>query len=291
MRLFVILFLFISYFSIAQQPAPSGGYTAPITSLYSDTTPNLDFLPKKRKDFKIKEKKLPKTLFYGVRTKRGYTVTGKGKGRVVELFYYVPIWKEPDPYVPVVYWYNMKKRKVLSTPILEKDKKYARLLHGPYLRKTTYSIQEDGIFYMGSKHGRWEKYDKMDVLVEKIKYFRGWTRESIITYYDQDRKKIQEITPIQNGIKTGRYYRYFESGLIAEDGQYAENEKVGTWVEYYDDRKKRKKVTLYPKDPYDTETKPIVQKEWDENGRLIFDKASQDQFDKKKTATKRSLKQ
>ena len=275
MRLFAIFCLFISHFCFAQ-PAPSGGFTAPITSLYADTTPNLDFLPKKKRDFKIKEKKIPKSLFYGIKTKRGFTITGKGKAKVTELFYFVPVWKEPDPYIPIVYWYNMKKRKVLNTPILEKDKKYARLLHGPYLKKTTYSILEDGIFYMGSKHGRWEKYDKGDVLVEKIKYFRGWTRESIITYFDQDRKKIQEIMPIQNGTKTGKYYKYYESGLIAEDGQFAENEKIGTWVEYFDDRKKRKRQTQYPNDPYDKKTEVKVVKEWDETGRITFDKTPKD---------------
>ena len=181
-----------------------------------------------------------------------------------------------------MYWYHIKKKKVLSTPILEKDKKFARLLHGPYLRKTAYNIIEDGIFYVGSKHGRWEKYDKNFILIEKIKYFRGWTRESMISYYDQDRKKIQEITPIQNGIKTGKFYRFYESGLLAEEGNYTEDQKTGTWVEFYEDRKKRKRVTQYPKDPYDTETKPVVVKEWDANGRLTFDKASQDQFEKKK---------
>ncbi len=290
MRFLFVSFLLLSLFAFAQQPPANGGFTAPITSLYQDTTPNLDFLPKKRRDFKIKEKKLPKKVFYGVKTKRGFVVTGKGKARIVELFYFLPVWKEPDPYVPVAYWFNMKKRKVMNTPILEKDKRYARLLHGPYLKKTTYSIVEDGIFYMGSKHGRWEKYDKTDVLVDKTKYFRGWTRESIITYYDQDRKKIQEIMPVQNGIRTGKYLRYYESGLIAEEGEYAENAQIGLWAEYYEDRKKRKKLTQYPKDPYDTETEPIVVKEWDVNGRLVFDKASQDQFDKKKKDTKSPLK-
>jgi len=289
MRFFLLQFLLLSLFVTAQQ-TPSGSFTAPITSLYADTTPNLDFLPKKKRDFKIKEKKIPKTVFYGIKTKRGYTITGKGKGKVIELFYYVPIWKELDQYVPIVYWFNMKKRKVMSTPILEKEQKYARLLHGPYLKKTAYSIIEDGIFYMGSKHGRWEKYDKSDVLIEKIKYFRGWTRESLISYYDQDRKKIQEIIPIQSGIKSGKYYRYFESGQIAEEGNYAENVKIGSWVEFYDDRKKRKRMTQYSKDPYDTTTQPIIMKEWDANGKMTFDKMSKDQFDRQKEKEKGKMK-
>lgn len=284
MRLIRVLVLLFAGAVFAQEQKPS--FTAPITSLYTDTTPNLDFLPKKKKDFKIKEKKLPKTLFYGVKTKRGYAITGKGKGRVTELFYYIPVWKEPDPYVPTVYWYNLKKRKVMSTPILDKDKKYARLLHGPYVRKSTYELLEEGIFYVGSKHGRWERYDKNFTLIDKTKYFRGWTRESLISYYDQDRKKIQEIIPVQYGIRAGKYFRFYESGLLQEEGNYAENHRIGLWIEYYEDRKKRKRVTEYPKDPYDTDTKPVVLKEWDANGRITFDKASQDQFDKKKQSTK-----
>jgi antitoxin component YwqK of YwqJK toxin-antitoxin module len=278
------LLCFIS-FGLSAQQQNGGQFTAPITSLYSDTAPNLDYLPKKKRDFKIKEKKIPRTVFYGVKTKRGYAITGKGKDRVVEVFYYLPAYKEPDPYVPQVYWFNMKKRKVMNTPILEKDKKYAKLLHGPYLRKTKYQIFEDGIFYLGTKHGRWERYDKNEILIEKVKYFHGWTRESMISYYDQDHKKMQEITPIEHGVKTGKYYRFYESGILAEEGSYAENQKVGTWIEYYEDRKKRKKITQFPKDPFDTETQPVVLKEWDANGRLIFDKASEEQIEKRKKQT------
>ncbi|HAR19457.1 MAG TPA: hypothetical protein DCR46_02280 [Cytophagales bacterium] len=285
MRLLVLIFIFSAFASTAQQL--NNNFTAPITSLYSDTTPNLDLLPKKKRDFKMKEKKIPKTVFYGIKTKRGYTITGKGKGKVIELFYYIPKWKDPDQYVPVVYWFNLKKKKVMNTPILEKDQKYARLLHGPYLKKTSYSIVEDGIFYVGSKHGRWEKYDANDVLVEKIKYFRGWTRESLISYYDQDRKKIQEIVPIINGSKTGKYYRYFESGHIAEEGTYAEGNKIGQWFEYYDDRKKRKKIIQYPKDAYDTTTQPVLLKEWDTTGKLIYDKASKEQLGKQNEKSKK----
>ena len=287
MRLGLFLFLILPVLIFAQQPPSGTGYTAPITSLYTDTTPNLDFIPKKKRDFKIKEKKIPKNIFYGVRTKKGFAFTGKGKTRITELFYFLPTYKEPDIYVPTVYWYHIKKKKVMSTAILEKDKKFARLLHGPYLKKTAYTILEEGIFYVGSKHGRWEKYDKNYILIDKTKFFRGWTRESLITYYDQDRKKIQEITPIQFGVKTGKYYRFYESGLLAEEGNLAEGNKIGSWVEFYEDRKKRKKMTEYPKDPFDTETKPVVLKEWDVNGRLVFDKASQDQFDKKKTKIKK----
>lgn len=282
-RIFLPFLILCSFFAIAQEPASTtGGYKAPITSLYNDTTPNLDFIPKKKKDFKIKEKKLPKTLFYGVKTKRGYSITGKGKAKMIEVFYYIPKYKEPDPYVPLIYWFHMKKRKVMAGAIPDKDKKFARLLHGPYLKKSSYQIFEDGIFYQGTKHGRWEKYDKSEVLIEKTKYFRGWTKESMLTYYDQDHKKLQEIVPIEYGQKTGKYFRFYESGLLAEDGTYAEDRKVGTWTEYYDEKKKKKKVTQYPKDPYDTETQPEVLKEWDANGKATFDKASKEQFEKQK---------
>ena len=66
-----------------------------------------------------------------------------------------------------------------------------------------------------------------------------------------------------------------------------ENQKTGVWVEFYDDRKKRKKMIQYPKDPYDTQTEPILLKEWDANGKMIFDKASKDSFEKSKTNSKR----
>lgn len=282
MRLLTLLLFFCFVQAIAQESPSNGAYTAPITTLYADTVPSLDYLPKKKKDFKIKEKKIPKRVFYGIKTKRGYAITGKGKAKMIEVFYFLPKPKEPDPFVPTVYWFHTKKRKVMNTPILEKDEKFARLLHGPYLKKNSYQIFEDGIFYQGTKHGRWEKYDKSEVLIEKTKYFRGWTRESLISYYDQDHKKMEQIIPIEYGVRTGKYYRFYESGLLAEEGSYSENKKVGAWTEYYDEKKRKKKVIQYPKDPYDVETGPVVMKEWDAKGKLSFDKVSEEQFEKKK---------
>src|SRR5690606_24299056 len=103
---------------------------------------------------------------------------------------------------------------------------------GPYRRMIGGAVVEQGIFYVGTKHGRWEAYSdektetfndqevSYNILLEKKKYYKGWTKESRVTYYDAARKKVKEVFPYENGKLHGTYYQFLENGQIFIKGRY-----------------------------------------------------------------------
>ena len=72
-------------------------------------------------------------------------------------------------------------------------------MHGPYKRMVGEQIIEEGIYYKGTKHGRWTEYDRHDILVDKRKYYKGWQKESKVKYYDDKQTKLKEVVPILYG--------------------------------------------------------------------------------------------
>lgn len=221
-------------------------------------------------DQRKKKKKRKKNVFYGYKTKKGFTRTGYGENVTVEIFYFLKEWVEPDPYVPEVYWFDFRRKRIRNTGTI--DKKYGRILHGPYKKIKGDQILEEGIFYVGTKHGRWTKYDNSDILVDKQKYYRGWPKESLVKYYDEDRRKLKEVIPVVYGEKEGDYYYFYENGEIAVKGQFKYGEKVGKWTEYYDALRRAKKQIQYKENPYDTTFIPYVLKEWNRRGELTYEK-------------------
>ena len=61
-----------------------------------------------------------------------------------------------------------------------------------------------------------------------------------------------------------------EDGNIAVRGEYKFDHRVGKWQEFYDGRRLKREV-IYSEDPFDFEFNPYILKEWDRNGKLIFD--------------------
>ena len=40
------------------------------------------------------------------------------------------------------------------------------------------------------------KYNRDSTLMDKDRYYRGWPKESLVSYYDpQERKRMKEMTP------------------------------------------------------------------------------------------------
>ena len=144
-----------------------------------------------------KKKKPKKNVFYGIKTKKGYTKTGYGDNTTVEIFHYLKEWREPDSYVPDIYWFDFRRKRIRNTGTI--DRKYGRILHGPYTKIIGGQLVEQGIYYVGTKHGRWIKLDKNDILVDKRKYYKGWPKESLVKFYDDDRKKLKEVMPVVYG--------------------------------------------------------------------------------------------
>ena len=131
-------------------------------------------------------------------------------------------------------------------------------------------VIQKGIYYKGTRHGRWLTYNRDSTLFDKEKYYKGWPKESLVSYYDpQERKKMKEITPIEYGEKDGYYYRFFEDGQLAIMGEYRWDQKIGDWVEYYPN-KKRKKIITYPKKAFEDNMRPYIKAEWNEKGKQIY---------------------
>jgi len=220
-----------------------------------------------------KKKKLKRNTFYGIKSKKAYTVTGEGAKEVLELFYVLKKWRDPNPYVQETYWLDITNLKLMITPGSKVEKEKALILHGPYRKLTGGKIIEEGVFYVGTKHARWEKYNTEGILLDKVRWYRGWPKEGEVTYYDVEKQKVREMTPFLDGKKEGTYFFFYESGKIKVKGAYKNNVKFGIWTEYYDDEKNRKKKeTQYTKDEYVEDFEAYPLREWDAKGKIIFDK-------------------
>jgi len=112
-----------------------------------------------------KAKKKNKKVFLGYRIKKGMAKTGSGKNAVIETFSYLRDYKEPSPYAPAKYYYNVRRRKIFKGRTI--DPKVSKILHGPYKKTQGGKTLETGYFYIGTKHLRWEKYNKNEILLSK----------------------------------------------------------------------------------------------------------------------------
>lgn len=228
-------------------------------------------LSKEAKDAqKRKEKRRKKKWFYGMKTKKGFSRRGVGDNVQLEIFHYLPDFKERDPYVPDIYWFDFTRKRIRNTGEIE-DKRGV-VLHGPYKKMIGEQVVAEGIFYKGAKHGRWTEYDRHDVLITKLKYYKGWPKESKVRYYDDKQKKLLEVVPIVYGQKEGTYYYFHENGTVAIKGEYEEDVKVGKWTEYYPFMRRRKKEIQYPSDPYDEAYQAFISKEWDRRNRMVYER-------------------
>jgi len=216
-----------------------------------------------------KKKKVKKGVYYGLKTKKGFTKIGFGDNTTIELFHYLKVYEEPDPYVQNIFWYDFRRKQIRRSKNINRD--YGVILHGPYKKMRGEQILEEGIYFVGTKHGRWMSYDRNDLVVDKRKFYKGWPKESLVKYYDEERTKLKEVIPVLFGKKEGLYYYFYENGDIAVTGSYSNDEKVGKWVEYYSIRRRRKKEIVYPEDPWDKINKPYILKEWDLQGKTRYD--------------------
>jgi antitoxin component YwqK of YwqJK toxin-antitoxin module len=131
-------------------------------------------------------------------------------------------------------------------------------------------LLEEGIYYKGTRHGRWMKYDRNNLLDDKDKYYKGWPKESLVTYYDAvEHKKVKEMIPVEIDEREGFYFLFHENGTVAVTGEYKFGIKVGDWIENYPNGK-RKKILSYPKEPFDDTYTPYIRKEWDDKGYEIY---------------------
>jgi len=239
------------------------------------------------KEFKKKKKK--KRVFYGYKTKKAFTKSGYGVRQKIEIFHYLKTWEDPDSYAKYIYWFNYEKWKIVKTRPSKVDKEKGMILHGPYKILMGEQVLEKGIYYKGTKHGRWEKYTRpkdvtykgndtitivgQQLLTEKTKWYKGWPKDAQITYYDRDKKLFKEVQPFVDGELHGDYFTWYKNGKVKEYGKYKYGVKIGNWVEYHNGKKRhfKKSVVSYPRDPFVEEGREgVLVNEWDEHGKMTF---------------------
>lgn len=229
---------------------------------------------KKLKADKKSKNKLSKTEYEGLSMVKAYTKFGSGDRTIVEEFYVLRDndAAKPLPYVRDVVRFYQRSGRVTSSIV--RDEGTGLLLHGPYKRYQNGDLLEEGNYYAGMKDGRWEKYDANFMLLDKSYWHRGVPAESKLTYYDSTHRKIKEIIPMEYGKLQGTYMAFHENGLLAEEGKYDNGLKVGRWTEFYpinpSGRRMRRKLTQYATNQWDTEFEPYVITEWDEKGKVTF---------------------
>lgn len=226
---------------------------------------------KKNKGEKREMKKASKTDYEGLPMIRQFIKIGSGDRTVVEEFNVLKTWQDPSPYVRENFGYNDKEGRIKP---LTKDMSGVYLMHGPYRRFQNGELVEEGFYYLGAKDGRWEKYDPKFMLIDKVHYHRGFPADAHITYYDSAHTKVKEVMPYEYGKLKGTYLAYHPNGQLAEEGKYDDGVKVGRWTEYYPGttRRFRRRVTQYGRDRWETGTEPVVLSEWDEKGKITYER-------------------
>lgn len=264
----ILLFLIVLSYPLLSQ---EGGGDIDFENVGPPPTVNLsEIVGEDEEDEESKpKKKRKKKVFYGIKTKKYFTKKGYGNNITYEQFYYPKKPVEPVPYVQEIYWYDLRRKQIRVGRNI--DEEYGVVLHGPYQKVRDEQVLEKGIFYYGAKHGRWTKYSRNDILLDKEKYIKGWPKESRVSYYDIERTKLRELIPVEYGKKEGTYYLFFENGNIAVKGYYSLNEKVGIWTEYHSHRTARKREIQYSRDPYNDDFRPYIRREWDSRGKLIYE--------------------
>ncbi|MDB5236169.1 MAG: hypothetical protein JWR44_3162 [Hymenobacter sp.] len=225
------------------------------------------------KDAQRKPKK-KKKVFLGEKIKRAFAKSGpKGRNQIIEVFYFLKYPKTLNDYAPAHYYYDTKKHKILKLAAVEEDAPTLKILHGPYKKLQNNKVLETGYYALGTKHLRWERFDKNGVLLAKTHYEMGFPRDANVSYYGEDRAKINEVVPYVNGRLEGDYAKFLINGQPDWRGQFENGKKVGVWTKFWGFRNRRRFEYQYAESGYDPEvTEPELIREYSRNAVLIYDK-------------------
>ena len=225
------------------------------------------------KDAQRKPKK-KKKVFLGEKIKRAFAKSGpKGRNQIIEIFYYLKLPQPHNAYAPAHYYYDSKKRKILKLAAIEEDGPTLRIMHGPYKKLQNNKVLETGFYALGTRHLRWERFDKNGVLLTKIHYEMGFPRDANVSYYGEDRSLINEVVPYVNGKLEGDYAKFSIGGQPDWRGQFENGRKVGVWTKYWGFRNRRRYEYQYAESGYYPEvTDPELIREYNRNATLIYDK-------------------
>jgi len=218
--------------------------------------------------------KKKKKVFLGEKIKRAFAKSGpKGRNQIIEIFYFLKYPQKLNAYAPAHCYYDTKKHKILKLAAAEEDAPTLKILHGPYKKMQNNKVLEMGYYALGTRHLRWEKFDKNGVLLTKIHYEMGFPRDANVSYYGNDRSLINEVVPYVNGRLEGDYAKFLIDGQPEWRGQFENGRKVGIWSQYWGFRNRRRYEYQYAESGYDPEvTEPELVREYNRNAILIYDK-------------------
>lgn len=266
------IFIFLVFISLLTKGQEATETIEDIFKVDYDTPLTLDLASNEETEIepvKQKKKKVKKNVFFGIKTRKGYT-RDLIRGQVVyEIFNRLKEFEPPPEYARDFYWFDVKKKKIVNSLKVNPDN--AAVLHGPYKKMVGDQVLEEGWFYKGMKHKRWVRLNKYDILQDKKYWWKGWPQESLLSYYDYQKTKLREVIPMHYGERNGEYWAFHKNGKVAVRGTYKFNHRVGLWKEFYNDRKIKREVK-YSEDPFNFEFKAHITKEWNEKGKVIYDK-------------------
>lgn len=219
---------------------------------------------------KKKKKKKNRGIYFGEKTRKSLIKRSFRDQTHSEYFHYTLRNQKVDSYIRDIYWYDQKER-VIRTKGFDPSRGY--LLHGPYEKRIEDTVVESGMFYYGTKHGRWMTFNSKNILLDKLNYYEGWPKASRVTYYNRADQKIEKVTPVEYELEEGNFYHFYEDGTLAVSGEYKYGEKVGLWTEYWEDSEDttiRKREIQYQEEPFSENFRPFIRAEWDKEGNLIY---------------------
>ena len=220
---------------------------------------------------KIKKKIVLKDEYEGIKTERRLGQYGSGNRATYEEINVVKYVEDEaiSPYNQEIWWFDAAQSRIVNSSL--KDNKTAQICHGPFKRFVNQVLVEQGFFYMGAKDGRWENYGPEFELENKQYFKRGFPAESIISYYDAEKKKIKEVIPRVYGKISGQYLSFFPNGLVKEEGKMDDSVKIGRWREFHEKGigGRLKKEWRYGKDKFDNQDGILIQ-ERDSQSKIIY---------------------
>lgn len=285
-KIFVLLFfVFVTVFCFAQKTKRDKIGTEENLTMETDTSksPSLEYkqteeeLKAIEKDNELNKKpkkkaKKSKKTYFGIKTRPALIRQDNGN---MEFFRIIPpTYLIPNVYQREIYYYDAKSDKIKietfdNVAVKVKKGQPIFLLHGAYQEYKDGVLREEGFFYKGTKHDKWQAFDREDILLEKVNYDLGLLADSKVTYYDAAEKKVKEIIPILHGRKQGNYWFFYENGVLGIEGKYENNEKIGLWREFYENRQ-RKRDTQYTLQWHQAQ-EPKLLREWNEKGIQTYD--------------------
>jgi antitoxin component YwqK of YwqJK toxin-antitoxin module len=220
-----------------------------------------------------RKKPIKKKIFLGERIKKAYVKSGpKGRNQIIEVFYYLKTFKQPDPMAPAAYYYSPRKHKIFKATG-ELDASTDKVLHGPYKKTQNNQVLETGYFAHGTRHLRWEKFDVKGSLTAKTHYEMGFPRDANISYYDAGQTMLKEVVPYVNGKLEGDYVKFRNDGRREWTGHFENGRRVGEWTNFGDYKKYPHYVFQYGESGFEPEVEePELVREYSRGGSIIFDK-------------------